>query len=101
MSQMNTGIPQEVKDKIIGILNVLIPKGKIYLFGSRARGTYSEYSDIDLALDIGAQIPLYAINEAKSMLAESNIIYKIDIVDLHRIPEEMKSHIVQEGVLWN
>lgn len=97
---MDIGISQEIKDKIIGILNVLFPRAKLYLFGSRARGTYSQYSDIDLAIDMQTQIPLCDINEAKSMLAESNIIYKIDIVDLHRIPEKMKEIIIREGILW-
>lgn len=100
MITMDTGIPKEIKDKIIGILNVLFPGAQLYLFGSRARGTYSQYSDIDLAIDTQAQIPLYDINEVKSMLAESNIVYKIDIVDLHRIPEKMREVILREGIVW-
>lgn len=97
---MDTGIPQDVKHKIIGILNVLFPGVLCYLFGSRSRGTHSQYSDIDIALDTGLQIPLHDINEAKSMLAESNIVFKIDLVDLHRIPEKMKEIILREGILW-
>jgi predicted nucleotidyltransferase len=41
------------KETIIRLLEALFPKVKIYLLGSRARGTYSVTSDIDLALDTG------------------------------------------------
>jgi len=41
----------EYKNKRISILSVLFPNAKIYLFGSRARGTHEQKSDIDLAID--------------------------------------------------
>ena len=97
---MNTGIAPEDKRKILGVLKTLFPKGDIYLYGSRARGSHSKFSDIDLAIDMHKEIPLHATNEARSMLNESNIIYKMDVVDMHRIPEKMREHIKKEGILW-
>ena len=47
-------IPVEIENKITRYLNALrknnIPVSKAYLFGSYARGTYSKWSDIDIAL---------------------------------------------------
>ena len=40
------------KDLIVGLLSVIFPDAKIYLFGSRARGDYKPESDIDLAIDL-------------------------------------------------
>jgi len=37
---------------MVKLLQVLFPQVKIYLFGSRAKGTNAPESDIDLALDI-------------------------------------------------
>jgi predicted nucleotidyltransferase len=99
-NQIDHGISTEDKDKIIGLLKLLFPQAKIYLFGSRVRGTHSTFSDIDVAVDTGDKIPLYAINEAKSMLAESNIVYTIDVVDLQNIPKALKERILSEGLLW-
>jgi len=90
----------EYKDKIMGILTVLFPKAKIYLFGSRARGTHSDRSDIDLAIDEGKAIRPRRIGEANNMFAESNIPYSIDVVDMHSISEKMKELILKEGILW-
>ena len=95
-----TGIDEKEKNKIIGVIQGLIPKAKIYLYGSRARGTYTQGSDIDIALDIGKKIPRIDVGEIRDMLNASNMIYKFDVVDLHAIPEEMKKNILQEGIVW-
>jgi predicted nucleotidyltransferase len=44
------------KEIIIRLLDALFPGVKIYLFGSRARGTHRPTSDIDLALDAGREL---------------------------------------------
>jgi len=90
----------EYKNKIVGILTVLFPDAKIYLFGSRARGTHSDRSDIDLAIDEGKVIRPGRIGEAVGMFVESDIPYKIDIVDLHSVSDKMQYFIKKEGILW-
>jgi predicted nucleotidyltransferase len=97
---MTTGIDNALKQKIIGIVKVLVPKVKIYLYGSRARGTHNERSDIDIALDRGEKIPRIDVGEVRDMLNASNIIYKIDVVDLNSISPEMREVILKEGLLW-
>lgn len=94
------GVEEEHKKKIIGVLTVLFPDATIYLFGSRARGTHRKYSDIDLAIDMGSPADPAAINEAKSMLSESNIPYFIDVVDFNEISKIMKNAILTEGIIW-
>jgi len=98
---VNSGIETQEKDKIIGILKVLFPEAKIYLYGSRARGEQQEFSDIDLAIDAGAPIALYDMNEAKSLLAETNIVYNFDLVDMHNIPDALCERINKEAILWS
>ena len=91
---------QKHKDKIIGILSVLFPKAKIYLFGSRARGTHRDASDIDIAIDAGSKLSFSQVGEASDTLNALNIPYKMDVVDMHLIPEDMKKMILQDGILW-
>lgn len=93
-------LEQEYKQKIIGILSVLFPNATIYLFGSRARSTHDKSSDIDIAIDAGKKLYHTNVGEARDMLAESNIPYCIDIVDLHSVSTEMKKQIKKEGILW-
>ena len=68
---------------------------KVYLFGSRAKGKNRKYSDIDLAIESKNDIK-DKIEELKSIIEESNLIYKVDIVELSKA-DFLKN---EEMVLW-
>ncbi len=89
------------KQKIITLIHSLIPEAKIYLFGSRARGTNQQWSDIDLALDAGKKIERGRIAEMLDILAATDIPYEVDIVDFHNINSELKECIEKEKIVWN
>lgn len=93
-------LDEKTKKKIIAIISALIPDARIYLFGSRARGTNSERADIDIALDAGMPLRIVDVDELKSMLCESNIPYQIDIVDFHRMSELMRNQVLKERIIW-
>jgi len=95
------GLNEEYKHKIIGILKILFPSAKFYLYGSRARGDFNDRSDIDLAVDNGTGKERLRLGEAKAVLEGLRIPYKIDLVDLHHLPDSMRQIILKEGVLWN
>ena len=101
MEKQNSGIGKEEQRTIIALIKALIPETKIYLFGSRARGDFSERSDIDLALDIGEKIePRCKISEIKDVLEATNMIYHFDVLDIHNVNEELKDRILKEAVEW-
>jgi len=97
---MNSGIDQEIKNKIIAIILAIIPTTKIYLFGSRARGTYRQWSDIDLALDSGTKLETSDIGEITNLLQASSIPYRVEILDIHYASESMKAAIEKDKILW-
>ncbi|HEX2978548.1 MAG TPA: nucleotidyltransferase domain-containing protein [Candidatus Babeliales bacterium] len=96
---MNNDVIKQ-KDVMIRLLEALFPQVKIYLFGSRAKGTHRPSSDIDLALDAGRQLSFLEIAKAKNVLDALNIAEKIDVVDMRSIPEALKETILQEGIIW-
>ena len=72
---------------------------KIYIFGSRAKNTYKEYSDIDIAID--------AINFTKKdktrlelEFENSTLPYKVDIVDMNNIKDNFKNLIKNDLILF-
>ena len=97
---MDTGIDKKTKDKIIGLISALIPEAKIYLFGSRATGKFSQWSDIDLALDAGKKLPSVAVGEVIDVLAGTDIPFKIEVVDMYAVSNGMKESILDERVIW-
>ena len=93
-------LDEKIKQKIIAVISALMPDVKIYLFGSRARGTNGDRADIDIALDGGAELPIEDVDEIKSMFKESNIMYQIDVVDFHQVSELMRKAIEKDRVIW-
>ena len=97
---INTGIEELSKQKIIALINAVIPEASIYLFGSRARGSYQKSSDIDIALEDKKPISSFITGELMDIMAASNIKYKIQIVDINSVSEEMRENILKDRVLW-
>lgn len=90
----------ELKEKIINVTSALFPDADMYIYGSRARGTHRENSDLDIALDAENKLDPYAISELKDVILALNQPYHIDIVDLNNISKEFKEIIMPELVLW-
>ncbi len=71
-----------------------------YLFGSRAKGTATRHSDIDIALFSKSIMPLALASHLRETFEESTIPYQVDIVDLSTVSENFRKKVLQEGVLW-
>jgi uncharacterized protein len=97
---MASHLDENVKKKIIAIISALIPQAKIYLFGSRARGTESEWSDIDLALDAGKPLSQRDVSELNDIMVALSIPYKVEVVDLYAVSDAMRQAILKEKVVW-
>ena len=91
------GMLQRVREIVLSELGEC--SAKIYLFGSWARGTESQSSDIDIAIDWsnGLAAPLATLRE---VLEESTIPYRIDVVDLAEADVVFVEKVQKEGVLW-
>ena len=73
---------------------------KAYLFGSWARGEERRSSDIDIAIEHDGYLPPLALSELKSIVAESHVPYRVDIVDLASAGELITDKVRKEGILW-
>jgi uncharacterized protein len=96
----NTHIIQE-KELIIRMLHTLIPGVKIYLYGSRARGTHDVMSDIDLALDAGRKLTQLEIIRAKGVLEGLWIPQRFDVIDLNAISGSFKENVLRDKIEWD
>ncbi len=71
---------------------------EVYLFGSRARGDFSPYSDVDIAIhsqkDLSEKLTLL-----REILKESNFPLKVDIVELKKVPYLVET-VNKEGIRW-
>lgn len=93
------GIP---RDDFSALITVLTRNNKIFeiiLFGSRAKGTFSNGSDIDIALK-GNNLGLKDILDASEGMEELLLPYKVDLVIYSRITEPtLIDHIDRVGIV--
>ncbi|MBQ6620433.1 MAG: nucleotidyltransferase domain-containing protein [Thermoguttaceae bacterium] len=87
-----------LRDAVIAELRRLAESsgiGRLWLFGSRARGDYRDRSDIDLAAEGGR------VNEFAQEIEEKvPTLLMFDVVDLSRpVAEELRRTIEREGIL--
>jgi predicted nucleotidyltransferase len=76
------------------ILRGHLPAGAIvHVFGSRANGRAKRYSDIDLLVDAGGRLDLAVSIALADAFDESDLPYKVDVVDLHGISPEFRAVI--------
>lgn len=89
------------KKKLLSIINKYLPNAKIYLFGSRAKGTSNPGSDIDIALDNRVPIDWSILGSIKEEIADSNILLFVDIIDMNDVTDELLKQIIRDGIPWN
>ena len=74
----------------------------VYLFGSWARGEERVTSDIDLAVWYEKTLPVGTLSKLRLAFEESNIPYRVEIVDLSRTDRKFRNKIMstEEGIAW-
>ena len=80
------GLKPEIKAKIIRLCKAIIPSAEIWLYGTRARGDFSDIFNIDLALDAGVPIEYILLGELNDILAAANIYHRFDSIVLQSLP---------------
>lgn len=82
---------------VLGILAAHLPPGSAaWVFGSRAAGRARPLSDLDLAIDAGRPLTLDEIAALNEAFSDSDLPYKVDIVDWHGIDACFRQSILGE-----
>jgi predicted nucleotidyltransferase len=88
------------QDELLAIIRKHVSNGKVYLFGSRARGTNTPESDIDIAIDGGKRLADGVLGLIREEIEESTIPFFVDVLDFHTLDNAMQQTILKEGVPW-
>jgi predicted nucleotidyltransferase len=71
---------------------------KVWIFGSRARGDYKKFSDIDLLFD-NSKVPKAVIGKIIEDLENSNLPYKVDLVAESDLAESYRDQVHKDKIL--
>ncbi len=74
--------------------------GKVYLYGSQAKGVARRTSDIDIAIWPEHPLPDGLLSDIRQALEDSRILASVDLVDLSNSDPEFRQRVIKEGVMW-
>ena len=82
---------------IKNILKTHIPGCEVRVFGSRYIGNAREYSDLDIIVVGKSKLGLTALSDLKELFAESDLPFRVDILDWHAVTQEFRNVIEKSG----
>ncbi|MBI5700227.1 nucleotidyltransferase domain-containing protein [Candidatus Saganbacteria bacterium] len=81
------------------ILHKYLPGQEVLAFGSRITDNIKKYSDFDLVLVGEKKVERKLLVNLKEAFEESNIPFRIDLLDWHRISGEFKKIIQKKNIV--
>jgi len=82
---------------ISDILHKFVPDCEVRVFGSRYNGTVKEYSDLDCAIVGKEKLDWKLIADIKEAFEESDLPYRVDLLDWNAITPEFRNTIQMHG----
>lgn len=89
--------PDELEE-ISRILQEHVPEFEVRAYGSRAKWTSWDYSDLDLVVVAPTKLDFTTLVNLRSAFEESELRFSVDVMDWHAIPESFRQEIDREYV---
>lgn len=84
---------------VIDILRAHLPEGvTVHVFGSRVSGKVKSWSDLDLVLEGTAPLPFSLIGALAEAFEESDLPWKVDLVDRKTVSDAFGKIIDQAKI---
>lgn len=80
------------------ILRQQVPSAEVWAFGSRVKGKARATSDLDLCVRAPAALSFEQIGLLREALEESDLPYKVDVVDWARTSESFRQVMERDKV---
>ncbi|MBY0467248.1 MAG: nucleotidyltransferase domain-containing protein, partial [Burkholderiales bacterium] len=86
-------------DTVLRILQTSVPQHEVWAFGSRVKGKAKPYSDLDLAIITQQPLPLSVWAALNDAFAESDLPWRVDVVDWASTSTSFRDIIAQDKVV--
>jgi len=83
---------------VLGLLARHVPHRRVPAFGSRTTGRTRRYSDLDLAVEGDQPLDIATYAALIDDLRESDLPFKVDVVDLAVVGEDFRVIVQRTGV---
>ena len=82
---------------ILDIIKKFVPDCEVRAFGSRYKWTAKDYSDLDLVIVGKEKLNWEIIPDMKEAFQESDLTFRVDVIDWYDIEEDFRSVILENG----
>jgi predicted nucleotidyltransferase len=86
-------------DQVRAILRRCLPGRAVVAFGSRVNGAAGAHSDLDLAVLGEPPLSLPALAAIQEEFSESDLPFKVDVVDLAAASEDFRKRVLDQCVV--
>lgn len=83
--------------QLAAVRQILGREPAVLVFGSRASGDARPFSDLDICLRRPEPIPDAEIGGLREAFQESDLPFKVDLVDFHRVEPAFRELILKTG----
>ncbi len=91
-------LPEELSE-VRQVLHSRLPGREVLAFGSRVTGTAKPYSDLDLVVMGSEPVDSAQLSALREAFQESDLLFRVDLLDWHRISPEFRAVIEQDFVV--
>ncbi|MBN2020161.1 MAG: nucleotidyltransferase domain-containing protein [Sedimentisphaerales bacterium] len=92
-------IPVPYLRYILEQIELYIPRTTVWAFGSRIKSSHRPTSDLDLAVLCDKETAKSQLLKLVEVFVESDIPFKVQLLDFNRLPENMQENIKKEFVV--
>ncbi len=95
------GLTAQQSTILITLFAEYLPQGKVLVYGSRAIGTFTERSDIDLVIVGAGSMDRHRLADIQDLIIESDFPYLCDLHYVETITNpQLLAHIQQVGQVF-
>jgi predicted nucleotidyltransferase len=92
-------VPAHHLSYLLEQLKLYIPDATVWAFGSRVKGSNRTSSDLDLAVLCDKQTAKKQLPKLNEVFIESEIPFKVQLLDFNRLPVNMQENIKKKYVI--
>jgi len=91
--------PQEIIKEVVKTVKSFLPKAKVFLYGSWAKGNALPTSDLDIAIDNKKKVAWDTFLDIKGKVEDIPTLRHIDITDLNMADRAFKKEVIETAQL--